>query len=241
MQLAKSLNSRGYFFTLAILSTVGGLVGGLMLPNQGVQATQQQPLRSKVAPKVAPKVTQFSAKHPVAVGASKNDESGEFVGPINDCNGDGITNDSGIDFSGDGIADECVTGREEIPEPPFQQTYTPTSEDFYSRLPDVGWSARYQCSDGLYEVTLSRPSEGELRYASEGLELTSEIVYDDIDPNLNQPLIIQDPLAGVRYQFEQERDGEFYEYALADYSGDVGLYVYQTGEQIVAAPCQLVQ
>ena len=33
---------------------------------------------------------------------------------------------------------------------------------------------------------------------------------------------------------------EFYEYAIADYNGNVGLYIYQTGEQIVAAPCTAI-
>ncbi len=162
---------------------------------------------------------------------------GEFVGPALDCDGDGQNNETRIDFDGDGTGDECVEKPEEIPEPPFQQSYTPTSESFYGQLPAVGWNASYQCGDDLYEVTLRRPSEDKLEYSSEGLTLSTPIVYDDLDPNLNQPLIIQDPQDGLRYSFSQERDGEFYEYAIADYSGSVGLYVYQTGEQIVAAPC----
>lgn len=111
---------------------------------------------------------------------------------------------------------------------------------FEQIVPSVGWAARYQCGDGLYEVTLRRPNAGKLEYVSDGLTLSSDVVYDDIDPNLNQPLVIQDPTDGVRYSFQQEQDGEFYEYAIANYSGNVGLYIYQTGEQIVAAPCQSV-
>ncbi|MGC1309390.1 MAG: hypothetical protein WA885_19385 [Phormidesmis sp.] len=167
-------------------------------------------------------------------------DPGEPVGPATDCDGDGLNNDSQLDFDGDGRADECVGGREEIPEPPFQQTYTPTSEAFYSKLPEVGWNARYNCGDDLYEVTLQRPDAGSLVYIADGLTLTSDIVYDDIDPNLNQPLIIQDPTQGIRYSFEQAQGGEFYEYALADYNGNIGLYIYQTGEQIVAAPCTAI-
>ncbi|MEO0520814.1 MAG: hypothetical protein AAF171_26345 [Cyanobacteria bacterium P01_A01_bin.116] len=165
---------------------------------------------------------------------------GEFIGPAIDCDGDGLSNEARIDFDGDGTGDECVVGPEDIPEPPFQQTYTPTSEGFYAQLPAVGWTAQYQCGDGLYDVILRRPSEGTLEYVSDGLTLSSTIVYDDIDPNLNQPMIIQDPQEGVRYSFEQERDGEYYEYAIANYGGSVGLYVYQTGEQVVAAPCSPV-
>lgn len=162
---------------------------------------------------------------------------GEFVGGLTDCDGDGVTDDSRIDFDGDGVSDECVDGVEPIPEPPFQQRYTPTSEVFNSLLPAVGWLANYQCGDGLYEVSLSRTAERQLEYRFEGLTLTSDIVYDDLDPNLNQPLIIRDPESGIRYAFTQEDNGEFYEYAIADYEGNVGFYVYQTGEQIVAAPC----
>ncbi|MEL6469253.1 MAG: hypothetical protein AAFQ74_05960 [Cyanobacteria bacterium J06623_4] len=162
---------------------------------------------------------------------------GEFLGPAIDCDGDGLADDSRIDFNGDGVSDECVEGREEIPEPPFQQAYTPTTQTFYDLLPEVGWSTRYVCGDGLYEVTLSRPTAGEMAYSAQGLTLKSRIIYDDLDPNLNQPLIIRDPEEGMRYVFNQEQDGEFYEYAIADYNGNVGLYIYQTGEQIVAAPC----
>ncbi|MEO1790918.1 MAG: hypothetical protein AAFR25_01680 [Cyanobacteria bacterium J06629_19] len=162
---------------------------------------------------------------------------GDFVGGPTDCDGDGVADESGIDFDGDGVSDECVDGVEAIPEPPFQQTYTPTSEAFNSMIPAVGWDTSYQCGDGLYTVSLSRTAEDQLEYSSDGLTLTSEIVYDDLDPNLNQPLIIREPEEGIRYAFTQEEGGEFYEYAIADYSGQVGLYVYQTGEQIVAAPC----
>ncbi|MEM6450397.1 MAG: hypothetical protein AAF703_08795 [Cyanobacteria bacterium P01_D01_bin.105] len=164
---------------------------------------------------------------------------GVFVEPATDCDGDGLNNDSKIDFDGDGIADECVLdAREDIPEPPFQQSFTPSPEQFNSLIPDVGWNAQYQCGDGL-EVVLSRPSENELQYRADGITLSSPVVYDDIDPNLNQPLVVQDPMSGLRYSFRQERDGEFYEYAIADYNGNVGLYVYQTGAQVIAAPCQV--
>jgi hypothetical protein len=211
MQPAKALNFRVYFVSLAALS----IICGLMLPSRAVPGK--------------------------TVPAHKESEAGEILGPITDCDRDGITNDARIDFDGDGVADECIPDSEEMPEPPFQQTDTLTAEAFYSKLPAVGWNAQYQCADGLYTVTLSRPSESQLIYSSTGIQLTSEVVYDDIDPNLNQPLIIKDPLEGIRYRFQQEQNGEFYEYALADYGGNVGLYVYQTGEQIVAAPCQLVK
>ncbi len=160
-----------------------------------------------------------------------------MIGPAIDCDGDGISNDSRIDFDGDGIPDECIEGSEEVPEPPFEQTYEPASEEFYSLLPPVGWSARYECGSDLYDVTLSRPEADRFVYSAEGITLTSSVVYDDIDPNLNQPLIVQDPISGIRYSFNQEQEGEFYEYALADYDGSVGLYVYKTGEQLVAASC----
>ncbi len=163
---------------------------------------------------------------------------GEFIGAPTDCDGDGRANDSRIDFDGDGVSDECVDAVEAIPEPPFQQSYTPTREEFNRLLPEVGSRERYQCGDGLYEVSLHRPSDNQLEYSSEGLTLTTKIVYDDLDPNLNHPLIIQEPEAGVRYAFTQVEGDQFYEYAIADYSGSVGLYVYQTGEQIVAAPCE---
>jgi len=182
-----------------------------------------------------------SAKKPLPSAATKTEGAqGVFVEPAADCDGDGFNNDSRIDFDGDGVADECILdGREDIPEPPFQQSFVPSPEQFNTLIPDVGWNAQYQCGDGLYQVTLSRPSEDELRYAADGLTLSSPVVYDDIDPNLNQPLVVQDPTRGLRYSFQQEQDGEFYEYAIADYSGNVGLYVYQTGEQVVAAPCQI--
>lgn len=189
-------------------------------------------LQATVSPK-ATGITSFNR-------AKTESVQGDFVGPATDCDGDGFDNDSRIDFDGDGVADECVTGREEVPEPPFQQDFSLTKENFYSLIPEVGWSAQYQCGEDLYEVTLRRPSENKLEYVSEGLVLSSEVVYDDIDPNLNQPLVIKDPIDGLRYSFQQARDGEFYEYAVANYNGNVGLYVYQTGEQVVAAPCQPV-
>ena len=195
-------------------------------------------------------VTMQLAKVPSKVTSSNSDSvnsafiktesvQGEPVGDPVDCDGDGLNNESGIDFDGDGVSDECVEGVEAIPEPPFQQSYTPTSEAFDSLLPAVGWDASYQCGDGLYEVSLRRPAADKIEYSAQGLTLTSEIVYDDLDPNLNQPLIIREPATGIRYAFTQEAAGEFYEYAIADYSGNVGLYVYQTGEQIVAAPCEV--
>lgn len=170
-------------------------------------------------------------------------QQGEFIGPEVDCDGDGISNESRIDFDGDGTGDECVESPADIPEPPFEQTYTPTSDSFYGSLPAVGWRAQYQCGDALdagVQVTLHRPSEDKLEYMADGLTLSSPIIYDDIDPNLNQPLIIQDPADGVRYSFQQERGGEFYEYAIANYNGNIGLYVYQTGEQVLATPCSSV-
>gem|GEM_PF-3298953 len=165
-------------------------------------------------------------------------EAGEYIGSLTDCDGDGIANESRIDFNGDGIADGCVEGREEIPEPPFQQAYTPTQAAFESAIPAVGWQVQYQCGEDLYEVTLSRPTEDRLVYSADGLQLTSEVVYNDTDPNLNQPLVIKDPVEGLRYRFEQPINGEFYEYAIANYGGNVGLYIYQTGAQIVAVPCE---
>ncbi|MEL6813577.1 MAG: hypothetical protein AAFP03_02040 [Cyanobacteria bacterium J06598_3] len=187
----------------------------------------------------------LSAKPQLPSALTKTEaQQGEFIGPAVDCDGDGLVNDSRIDFDGDGTGDECVESPADIPEPPFEQTYTPTSDSFYGSLPAVGWRAQYQCGDALgeegFEVTLRRPSEDTLEYAAEGLTLSSPIVYDDIDPNLNQPLIVQDPTDGVRYSFQQQRGGEFYEYAIANYNGNIGLYVYQTGEQVVAAPCSSV-
>ena len=181
-----------------------------------------------------------ASKYPTA-GLKTGEERGELIGPDVDCDGDGDRNDVRIDFDGDNRPDECVEDREPIPEPPFEQTYTPSSADFYSRLPAVGWSATYQCGDGLYEVSLARPQENEIVYSVDGLTISEPVTYDDLDPNLNHPLIVQDPIDGIRYSFEQEQGGEFYEYAIADYSGNVGLYVYQTGEQIVATPCEVAQ
>lgn len=166
-------------------------------------------------------------------------ERGELIGPAIDCDGDGLSDDSRIDFDGDGLPDDCVEGREEIPEPPFEQTYRPTPEVFYSLLPPVGQRSRYQCG-GDYEMTLSRPTADQLEFSADGLTLASAIVYDDLDPNLNQPLIVQDPIDGIRYDFGLSQAGEFYEYAIASYSGDVGLYIYQNGAQIFAAPCEPV-
>ena len=54
-------------------------------------------------------------------------------------------------------------------------------------------------------MTLRRPNAGKLEYVSDGLTLSSNVVYDDIDPNLNQPLVIKDPADGVRYSFQQEQ------------------------------------
>ncbi len=207
---------------------------------QAAQATVSKPY-------AASSLAVSSAKNPAAqrsVASTKTEAAqGEFVGGLTDCDGDGVSDDSRIDFDGDGISDECVDGVEAIPEPPFQQSYTPTSDTFSSLLPAVGWQAVYQCGEdsyegGLYEVSLSRIDETQMEYRADDLTLTSEIVYDDLDPNLNQPLIIRDPEAGIRYTFTQEADGEFYEYAIADYDGQVGLYVYQMGEQIVATPCE---
>lgn len=188
-------------------------------------------------PKTVSAFATGSTAHSSTARVKTESVTGEVVGGPTDCDGDGITDDSLIDFDGDGTSDECIDGVEAIPEPPFQQSYTPTSEAFNSLIPAVGWQATYQCGDGLYDVSLSRTAESQLEYRSEGLRLTTNIVYDDIDPNLNQPLIIRDPKAGIRYAFTQEAGGEFYEYAIADYEGNIGLYVYQTGEQIVATPC----
>ena len=172
-------------------------------------------------------------------GLKTGEEPGKLIGPDVDCDGDGDRNDVRIDFDGDSQPDECIEDREPIPEPPFTQSYTPSSTDFYSRLPAVGWNTTYQCGDGLYEITLARPDENSVVYSADGLTLSEEVVYDDLDPNLNHPLIIQDPIDGIRYSFEQSQGDEFYEYAIADYGGNVGLYVYQTGEQIVATPCEV--
>ncbi|MBE9062566.1 hypothetical protein [cf. Phormidesmis sp. LEGE 11477] len=165
---------------------------------------------------------------------------GELIESLVDCDGDGLNNESQIDFDGDGVPDECVDGAENIPEPPFEQSYTPTSEEFYSQLPTVGWSASYECADGLYEVQLSRPAADKIAYSAQGLKLTGNIVYDDLDPNLNAPLLIKEPTSGIRYSFTQLQGDEFYEYAITNYNGDIGLYIYQTGEQILAAPCTVL-
>jgi hypothetical protein len=250
MQPANPPKSRFYIISLAVFC----VLAGASLPSRGVRAALHASLPfaaektsfamakpSKGIAQPSQKPSEKPSEASLTNGLTNKEEnlSGEFIGPITDCDGDGVENESNIDFNNDGIADECVEGREELPEPPFEQSYTPTLAAFYSRLPAVGWQARYQCGDGLYDVTLSRPSESQLLYSSEGLQLTSNVVYDDLDPNLNQPLIVQDPIAGIRYNFKHKNNGEFYEYAIADYGGDVGLYVYQTGEQIVAAPCEL--
>lgn len=175
-----------------------------------------------------------------AAGSKTGEEPGKLVGPEVDCDGDGSRDEVRIDFDGDAQPDECIIDTEQaIPEPPFQQSYTPSAADFYSRLPAVGWSAKYRCGDGFYEVTLARPDENSMVYSAQGLTILREITYDDLDPNLNWPLIIQDPEKGIRYSFEQTQGNEFYEYAIADYSGSVGFYVYQTGEQIIATPCEM--
>jgi hypothetical protein len=182
------------------------------------------------------------AKQPLLEAGSRHKTSaeGEYVGPVTDCDGDGVTDDSPIDFNNDGVPENCVEGREAIPEPPFEQTFLPSQESFYAALPPVGWNAQYQCGDTATEIFLRRPSEDKMEYIGEGLVLTSDVVYDDTDPNLNQPLLIQEPTSGVRYSFQRESDGEIYEYAIANYGGKVGLYVYQTGQQIVAVPCVTV-
>ena len=68
-------------------------------------------------------------------------------------------------------------------------------------LPPVGQRSRYQCG-GEYEMTLSRPTADQIEFSADGLTLASAIVYDDLDPNLNQPLIVQDPIDGIRYDFD---------------------------------------
>lgn len=218
-------------FCAHILSFAAFLI--VCVPHLSIQSVQASLFSEKAKPFSNQPSSQLS-------GARVKTEAdpGKLIGPAADCNGDGIVNDARIDFDGDGIVDECVVGLEEVPEPPFAQTYTPSSDTFYSLLPAVGWQAQYQCGD-LALVTLSRPTEETLEYVADGLRLTSRIVYDDLDPNLNQPLVIQDPLKGLRYSFQQERNGEFYEYALANYEGDIGLYVYQTGEQVIATPCEI--
>ena len=187
--------------------------------------------------KSAPEAASTSKRQ--AAGLKTGEEPGKLIGPDVDCDGDGDRNDVRIDFDGDLQPDECVEDREPIPEPPFLQTFAPSSNDFYSRLPAVGWSETYQCGDGLYEVTLARPAEDSVAYSADGLTISEAVTFDDLDPNLNHPLIVQDPVEGIRYSFEQTQGDEFYEYAIADYGGNVGLYVYQTGEQIVATPCEV--
>ncbi len=174
-------------------------------------------------------------------GLKTGEEPGKLIGPSVDCDGDGDRNDVRIDFDGDSQPDECVVDREPIPEPPFQQTYQPSAADFYNRLPTVGSNTTYQCGDGLYEITLARPTENSVVYSAQGLTISEAVTYDDLDPNLNHPLIVQDPVDGIRYSFEQSQGDEFYEYAIADYGGNVGLYIYQTGAQIVATPCEAAQ
>ena len=197
-------------------------------PGRTTSKTVSKPLAESLADSQRP-----------AASVKTGEEPGKFIGPDVDCDGDGDRNDVRIDFDGDNRPDECVEDREPIPEPPFQQTYTPSSADFYSRLPAVGWNATYQCGDDLYEVTLARPAEDSIIYSADGITISEAVTYDDLDPNLNHPLIVQDPVDGIRYSFEREQGGEFYEYAIADYGGNVGLYVYQTGEQIVATPCKV--
>ena len=218
----------------------GLAVSGLALLLSSAKPVEK-PVEKSVEKLVEKPVERLVEKPFTATAANKTEGAqGVFVDPAADCDGDGFNNDSKIDFDGDGVADECVLdGREDIPEPPFQQSFTLSPEQFNTLIPNVGWSVQYQCADGFYQVELSRPSEDELRYSAEGITLSTPVVYDDIDPNLNQPLVVQEPTRGLRYSFQQELDGEFYEYAIADYSGNVGLYVYQTGEQVVAAPCQI--
>ena len=186
-------------------------------------------------------VKPLNASQRPTASVKTGEEPGKFIGPDVDCDGDGDRNDVRIDFDGDNRPDECVEDREPIPEPPFQQTYAPSATDFYSRLPAVGWNATYQCGDDLYKVTLARPAENSVVYSADGLTISEAVTYDDLDPNLNHPLIVQDPVDGIRYSFEKEQGSEFYEYAIANYGGSVGLYVYQTGEQIVAAPCRVAE
>lgn len=228
MQIVRWLNSFSALATLAVLLSVPVSAAST------VEALVEAPTKASV---------RASAKSPVAESPKvvlRNKTAarrGELIEPTVDCDGDGIDGESRIDFDGDGVSDECVQGAGDIPEPPFEQSYTPTSEAFYSRLPAVGWSTQYQCGDDLYKVTLSRPASDQLAYSAQGLTLTSDITYDDLDPNLNTPLIIREPENGIRYSFTQMQGNEFYEYAITNYGGDVGLYIYQTGEQILAAPC----
>ena len=255
-QISKKLQSYSQLSVLAILltacansatsaSTSPSLLPGLSIGAIASQTTSQA-VSSKTASSAlsqkAAKVSPTDSRSTNRAGLKTEEEPGTVIGPATDCDGDGVNDDARFDFNNDGAADECVVGGQEaaIPEPPFVQSYVPSNEAFYSTLPEVGWNMRYQCGDGLYEISLARPSEDQLRYSADGIILTTPIIYDDIDPNLNRPLLIQEPVEGIRYAFTQEQDGEFYEYAIADYSGSVGLYVYQTGEQVVAAPCTTV-
>ena len=242
MQLAHRLISGAYFVGSVVLLTACGSGSSVRWVSPTLAMTElDMGDRTSSSIQAAQKRVEKPADSAGRARTKTEAEPGEFVGPITDCDGDGIANDSGIDFDGDGVSDECVDGREEVPEPPFQQTYTPTSETFYSLLPAVGWSAQYQCDDGLYQVSLGRPTEGSLEYNVEGLKLITDVVYDDLDPNLNHPLVIKEPIDGLRYSFQQESGGEFYEYAITNYGGSIGLYVYQTGEQVVAVPCEVVK
>lgn len=232
MQIAKKLKSCSQLSVLALLLAACGSATPNAVLSGLSSATANQAGLATISIKQGNGVTDQRLK--------TETDTGKIIGPATDCDGDGVNDDARFDFNNDGAADECVVGGQEepIPEPPFIQTYTPSTDTFYGSLPAVGWSASYQCGEGLYDVSLARPSENQLRYSADGLTLTTPIVYDDIDPNLNQPLLIQDPVEGIRYTFTQEQGGEFYEYAIADYNGSVGLYVYQTGEQVVAAPCE---
>lgn len=234
MQIVRLLSSCTPSVILAALLAVSGLV-----PPAAAVSVKKHPI------KTATETALSNSPQTSAVRNKTEGAQGELVGSEIDCDGDGISNESQIDFDGDGIPDECVRGAGDIPEPPFQQSYTPTSEEFYSRLPAVGWSVRYRCGDDLYEVQLSRPTADQMVYSAQGLTaqgliLTSNIVYDDLDPNLNAPFIIEEPESGIRYSFTQQQGDEFYEYAITNYSGDIGLYIYQTGEQILAAPCTVM-
>lgn len=226
MQPAKSLRFCSHLVVLAVIAAYRSIAAPSALSSPAVEPGQP----SAQAP------AQAQTSLPVA-GLKIGGERGELIGPAIDCDGDGLSDDSRIDFDGDGVPDECVEGREDFPEPPFEQTYRPTSEVFYSLLPPVGQRSHYQCG-GDYEMTLSRPTADQLEYSADTLTLTRAIVYDDLDPNLNQPLIVQDPVEGIRYDFELSQAVDFYEYAIANYSGNVGLYIYQNGAQIFAAPCE---
>lgn len=227
MQIVRLLNPRSLPVTLPVALA--------MLLSASAMSLSASPLAASSSPAAA-------AEPPKTEARSKTEAlQGELIEPTVDCDGDSIDSESRIDFDGDGVSDECVRGAGDIPEPPFIQSYTPTSEAFYSRLPRIGWRTQYQCGEDLYKVTLSRPAADQIAYSAQGLTLTSDITYDDLDPNLNAPLIIQEPENGIRYSFTQMQGNEFYEYAITDYSGDIGLYIYQTGEQIVAAPCTAIE